>query len=137
MAEDELSRRIIGCAIEVHRQLGGPGLLECTYEEALALELQLQGLRVERQIPVPIYYKKRLLESSLRLDLLVEHKVIVECKAVEEFNPVFCTQALTYLRITGLKLALVINFGEALVRDGIHRMVNHLETPALANGAGR
>lgn len=139
LTEDQLSKRIIGCAIEVHRQLGGPGLLESAYEEALAYEMRLQGLEVKRQVQVPIRYKDQLLETPLRLDLLVEHKVIVECKAVEEFNPIYCAQALTYLRMTGLKLALVINFAEHMVRDGLHRVVNHLDErdDAHENGDGQ
>ena len=134
--ENTLSKTIIGCAIEVHRQLGGPGLLESAYEEALACELTMQGLLVERQVHVPIRYKGQLLETPLRLDLLVEHIVIVECKAVEEFNPVYCAQALTYLRMTGLKLALVINFGESMARDGLHRIVNHLNEQADVSANG-
>ena len=126
MDENDLSRRIIGCAIEAHRTLGGPGLLESVYEEALAWELQRSGLRVDRQTAVPIRYKGQQLATPLRIDLLVERKVIVEVKSTVDYNPVFEAQALTYLRLTGLKLALVINFGKRYVKDGLHRVVNGL-----------
>ncbi|MCC9075537.1 GxxExxY protein [Litorilinea aerophila] len=126
MTEDEISRIIVRCAIEVHRTLGGPGLLESVYEEALAWELAQAGLRVERQVSLPIPYKGQTLASPLRIDLLVDGKVIVECKATAKYNEVFEAQTLTYLRLTGLKLGMVINFGERLVKDGIHRVVNGL-----------
>ncbi len=126
MTEDELSQCIIGCAIEVHRTLGGPGLLESVYEEALAWELTERGLAVERQYCVPITYKGRVLATPLRLDLLVDHQVIVEAKATTSYNSIFEAQALTYLRLLNLKLALVINFGERYVKHGIHRVVNGL-----------
>lgn len=127
MRENTLSQHIIGCAIEVHRTLGGPGLLESVYEEALAWELQQQGLDVNRQVAIPITYKGHRLADPLRLDLLVEQLVIVEVKAVVTYNTIFETQALTYLRLTNLRLALVINFGEKYVKDGIHRVVNKLQ----------
>ena len=124
MTENEISKVIVDCAIIVHRTLGGPGLLEGVYEEALAWEVQEHGLRVDRQLQVPILYKGRQLGTPLRLDLLVEKRVIVEVKATEEYNKIFEVQALTYLRQRNLKLALVINFGEKYVKDGIHRVVN-------------
>ena len=127
MTENEISRIIIGAAIEVHRELGGPGLLEDVYEEALAEELRLRGLRVERQLPVRLIYKGRTLSRPLRLDMKVENLVLVDNKAVTEWNPVFEAQMLTYLRLTGLKLGLVINFGERYVKNGIYRIVNGLE----------
>jgi GxxExxY protein len=126
MDENALSKIIADAAIEVHRELGGPGLLESIYEEALAEELSLRGLVVERQQFVPIHYKGKLLANPLRLDRRINKLVIVEAKAVVDYNPIFDTQLLTYLRLTGLKLGLVINFGERLVKDGIHRAVNHL-----------
>jgi len=126
MTENELSRYIVDCAVEVHRNLGGPGLLESVYEEALAWELTQRGFFVERQLNVPITYKGHTLAVPLRLDLLTEKMVVVEVKAVNQYNPIFETQALTYLRMLNLKLALVINFGEKLVKDGIHRVVNGL-----------
>jgi len=126
MDENEISRLIVQSAIEVHRTLGGPGLLESVYEAALAYELTQHGLTVERQKPVPIVYKNRTLAETLRLDLLVGGSVIDECKATTQYNDLFETQTLTYLRLTGLKLGLVINFGENLVKDGNHRVVKHL-----------
>ena len=126
MTENEVSRAIYECAIEVHRTLGGPGLLEGVYEEALAWELGQKGLKVERQVQVPIRYKGHSLGMPMRLDLLAEGSVVVECKAAAEYNPVFESQVLTYLRMTGLKLGLVVNFGEKFVKDGIHRVVNGL-----------
>ncbi len=126
MTENEIAGIVVDSALEVHRSMGGPGLLESVYEEALAFELEQRGLKIKRQKTVPISYKGRRLESNLRLDLLVEGKVIVECKAAVEHNPVFEAQALTYLRLLDLRLALVINFGKRLVKDGIHRVVNGL-----------
>ena len=126
MHENEISKIVLDAAIEVHRTLGGPGLLESIYEEALAYELSWRGLNVERQKAVPIVYKGQTLSSPLRLDLLINGIVIIECKATAEYNPIFEAQTLTYLRLTGLKLGLVINFGEKRVSDGYHRVVNNL-----------
>jgi GxxExxY protein len=126
MTENEIAKIIVDAAIEVHRELGGPGLLEDVYEEALAEELRLRGLKVERQLPVRINYKGRVLSKPLRLDMKVEGLVLVDNKAVTEWNPIFEAQMQTYLRLTGLKLGLVINFGERLVKHGIHRVVNGL-----------
>lgn len=123
---NQVSGAIIDAAIEVHRELGGPGLLESVYEEALAEELTLRGLSVERQQQVPIRYKGKLLASPLRLDFRVNNLVIVDPKAVTDYNTIFDAQMLTYLRLTGLRVGLVINFGEKLVKDGIHRIVNRL-----------
>ena len=126
MTENEIAKIIVDAAIEVHRELGGPGLLEDIYEEALAEELRLRGLKVERQLPVRSTYKGRVLSKPLRLDMKVEGLVLVDNKAVTEWNPIFEAQMQTYLRLTGLKLGLVTNFGERLVKDGIHRVVNGL-----------
>ncbi len=126
MHENAISRIIVDSAIEVHRVLGGPGLLESVYEEALVWEVQNRTLRVERQVATPITYKTQLLSSPLRIDLLVEGRVIVEVKATTLYNEIFEVQALTYLRLMNLKLALVINFGERFVKNGIHRVVNGL-----------
>ena len=125
-SENEISRAIVQCAIEVHRTLGGPGLLESVYEEALAWELSNAGLQVDRQVEVPITYKSNTLATPLVMDLLVDGKVIIECKATLNYNPLFEAQTLTYLRLTGLKLGMAINFGERMVKDGIHRVVNNL-----------
>jgi GxxExxY protein len=126
MHENAISRIIVDSAIEVHQVLGGPGLLESVYEEALAWEVQSRTLRVERQVATPITYKSQLLSSPLRIDLLVEGRVIVEVKATTLYNEIYEVQALTYLRLMDLKLALVINFGERFVKNGIHRVVNGL-----------
>jgi GxxExxY protein len=110
----------------VHRELGGPGLIEDLYEEALAEELRLRGLAVERQLPVRVMYKGRVLNKPLRLDLKVGGLVLVDNKATTEWHAVFEAQMLTYLRVTGLRLGLVINFGERIVTAGIRRVVNGL-----------
>jgi len=126
MTENEISQIIYESAIDVHKEFGGPGLLESVYEEALAFELQNRGLAVKRQVEVPLVYKGNNLQSKLRIDLLVEDSVIVECKATSTYNVIFETQILTYLRLTGLKLGMVINFGETFVTKGIHRVANKL-----------
>ena len=126
MTENEISKQIVEAAIEVHRTLGGPGLLESVYEEALVWELHQRGLEVQRQVSLPIPYKGHILASPLRIDLIVARLVIVECKAVAQYNAIFEAQTLTYLRLTGLKLGMVINFGERVVKNGIHRVVNGL-----------
>jgi len=109
--ENELSYEIIGAAIEVQRTLGGPGLLENIYEEALCHELALRGLKYERQLPVRVVYKGVTIRDPLYVDILVENKVIIEVKATDKYHPVYETQVLTYLRLTGKKLGLLINFG--------------------------
>ena len=126
MDENEISKIIVDAAIEVHRTLGGPGLLESVYQEAHAWELLKRGMEVEREKLVPIIYKGHQLGEPLRLDLVVNKKVIIECKATVNYNSIFEVQVLTYLRLTGLKLGMVINFGEKLVKNGIHRVVNGL-----------
>lgn len=126
MTENEISKHIVDCAIEVHRTLGGPGLLESVYEEALTWELQQRGLKVGRQLLLPIVYKGQTLGDPLKIAMLVEDSVIVENKSTTAYNKIFEVQALTYLRLRNLKLALVINFGEQYVKDGIHRVVNGL-----------
>ena len=124
--ENEVSNLVIGAAIEVHKELGGPGLLEYIYEEALCCELGLQNVTVERQVGLPAFYKGIELKKRLVLDVLVGEKVIVEVKAVEKYNTIFEAQLLTYLRLSRRKLGLVINFVETLVKDGVHRVVNNL-----------
>lgn len=126
MHPNDVTGLSVEAAIEVHRVLGGPGLLESVYEEALVEELQLRGARLERQQPVALIYKGKALSTPLRLDLRVNGLVLVECKAVAERNKVFESQLLTYLRLTGLKVGLVVNFGRRTVKDGIHRVVNGL-----------
>ena len=124
--EDEISRTIIGAAIEVHRTLGGPGLLEGVYESCLCHELMLRGLQVQRQLIVPVNYKGTAVRDSLYIDILVQDKVIVEVKATEKEHPIHQVQLLTYLRLTGRKLGLLVNFGREYVKDGISRVVNGL-----------
>jgi GxxExxY protein len=117
---NRLTESIIGCAIEVHRQLG-PGLLEGTYELALCVELADAGLSYERQLAVPVVYKGRKI-GEYRLDLIVENSVIVEIKSVERHDPVFEAQLLTYLRVTGKRVGLLINFNNRMLKSGIKRL---------------
>ena len=126
MHENQISEKIIGCAIEVHRILG-PGLLESVYEDALCHELKSQDLQFIRQKPVPIPYKDIKLGTDLRLDLLVEDKVIVDLKAKEKLSNIDKPQLLTYLRLRKKRLGLIINFNVKLLREGIHRVVNDLK----------
>ncbi|NLE06615.1 MAG: GxxExxY protein [Crenarchaeota archaeon] len=125
MDENEISRTIIGAAIEVHRILG-PGLLESVYEEALCHELHLRGINFLRQQPVPIPYKDIKLGTDLRLDLLVEEKVIVDLKAKEIVIAIDRQKILSYLRLSHKKLGLIINFHAAKLKDGVERIVNGL-----------
>jgi GxxExxY protein len=124
--ENEISHKIIGAAIEVHRILGGPGLLESVYESSLCYELTLRGLHIQKQLTVPVKYKNVAVREPMCLDILVENKVIIEVKATEKEHAIHQAQLLTYLRLTGLKLGLLINFGQACVKDGVHRVVNGL-----------
>lgn len=120
--ENALSRQIIGAAIEVHKQLG-PGLLESAYEECLAYELKLRNVAYERQKPVPVEYKGLKLGCGYQLDILVEQCVIVELKAVEAIAPVHEAQLLTYLRLTGCRLGLLLNFNVPMMKAGIKRLI--------------
>jgi len=124
--ENELSYKIIGAAIEVHKALGGPGLIESIYQDAFCHELSLQGLNCKRQVPVQVIYKDILIKDPLFIDILVEDKVIIEVKSTEKNHPIFESQILTYLRLTGKKLGLIINFGQSQLKDGITRIVNDL-----------
>ena len=126
MRENQVSLEIVRAALEVHKALGGPGLLESVYEEALVFELELRRLNVTRQATVPLFYKGQRLQSTFRPDLIVAHCVLVECKSTSKYHEVFNAQVLTYLRLTGLRLALVINFGDVLLKSGVHRVVNGL-----------
>lgn len=121
--KEDLSRRIIGSAIEVHKQIG-PGLLESVYEECLKEELRLRKINVLPQVPIPLIYKGMDLECDYRLDLLVEDEIIVELKAVESLLPIFEVQLLTYLKLTKRTLGLVINFNQVLLKNGIRRVIN-------------
>lgn len=124
--ENLLSEQILDAAIEVHRTLGGPGLLESLYEDALFYELRLRNIPALSQVQIPVTYKNFKLHDSMRLDILVDHKVIIEVKATETVLAVHKAQVLTYLRLTNLKLGLVINFGQGRLIDGWSRVVNNL-----------
>jgi GxxExxY protein len=129
-----VTRQILGCAIEVHRELG-PGLLESTYLPCLQYELSVHGLRFVAQKPVPIHYKEISLEASYRIDLVVEDIVLVEIKSVDALLPVHQAQALTYLRLTDCKAALLINFNVPRLMDGVRRLLNNkTERPGLTTG---
>lgn len=125
MKENEISRIIIGTAIEVHRQLG-PGLLESSYQHCLFHELVKQGARVRKEVPLPIVYKGEKLDAGYRLDLLVEDKVIIEVKSCEELAKIHFAQMLTYLKLKDKRLGLLINFNTLLLKNGIKRVVNNL-----------
>jgi GxxExxY protein len=126
MTENEIADRVMDAAFQIHRELG-PGLLESVYEVILARKLTDTGLVVERQVPVPIQFQGILFDEGFRADLFVEQKVIIELKSVERLQPVHSKQLLTYLRLTGCRLGLLINFGENLMKDGFKRVVNSLE----------
>jgi GxxExxY protein len=123
--EDRLSQEIIGAAIEVHRSLG-PGLLESAYEECLCYELTFRGIPFERQKPLPVAYKGINLDCGYRLDLVVASLVILELKSVERIEPIHDAQLLTYLRLSALKLGILINFNVPLLKNGIRRLINNL-----------
>lgn len=123
---NEITERIIGACIEIHRQLG-PGLLESAYEECLCHELALTGLRFERQKPLPVSYKSVHLDCGYRLDLVVEGKVIVELKTVDQLAPIHDAQILTYLKLSGLTVGLLINFNVPVLKDGLKRIVNNFQ----------
>ncbi|NJY64033.1 GxxExxY protein [Salinimicrobium sp. CDJ15-81-2] len=123
MSEKDLSFRIIGVALELHKNLG-PGLLESTYENALAYDLRSAGLEVKQQHPMPFYYKEIKMDVGYRIDLLVENKIIIEVKSLENLAPVHFAQLLTYLKLSYMKVGLLINFNTKLLKNGIHRIVN-------------
>jgi len=125
MTENEISKIVIGLAIEVHRHLG-PGLLESAYQKCLYYELQKAGLSVEIEKPMPIFYKELKIDHGYRIDMLVEEKVVVELKTVSELLNVHEAQVLTYIKLGNYKLGLLINFNEMLLKNGIHRYVNNL-----------
>lgn len=125
MPENDLSYKIIGAALELHKNLG-PGLLESVYENALAYDLREKGLQVVQQHPMPFQYKEIKMSVGYRIDLLVERKVIVEIKSVENLAPVHFAQVLTYLKLSDLKLGLLINFNNKILKNGIHRIANNL-----------
>jgi GxxExxY protein len=123
MHENEIATKVIGSAIEIHRALG-PGLLENAYEECLYYKLVNGGFRVDKQKPMPLVFEGVNLEAGYRIDLVVENKLVVEVKSVDAMHPIFLAQTLTYLRLGGFKLGLLINFNVELLRDGIKRVIN-------------
>ena len=134
MEINDITAVIIEEAIEIHKELG-PGLLESVYEVIMAKRLTDRGLKVERQVVVPIIYQGHRFEEGFRMDLLVEGEVVVELKSLEQIAPVHYKMVTTYLRLTGLEVALLINFGEPLLKDGLHRIVNRYSGPRPgANG---
>jgi GxxExxY protein len=126
---NELTERVIGACIEIHRALG-PGLLESAYEECLCHELSLAEIKFERQKPLPVHYKNVKLDCGYRLDLVVEEKVIVELKTVETLMPIHEAQLLTYLKLSGLTLGLLVNFNVPMLKNGIKRIVNNFQDSA-------
>jgi GxxExxY protein len=118
-----ITEKVIGCAIRVHRELG-PGLLESTYEKCLAFELAENGLQVETQKELPIIYRKLKLDCGYRIDLLINEKIIVELKSVEKMLPIHHAQLLSYLKLSGCKVGLLINFNVEALKDGLRRIVN-------------
>jgi hypothetical protein len=125
MEEDEIGRGVVDAAVQIHRDLG-PGLLEVVYEVILAHELRSRGLHVERQVPVPLVYKGVKFEGAFRIDLIVERKVILELKCVEALNNAHKKQLLTYLRLSDKRLGYLLNFGDAVMKGGMVRIVNRL-----------
>ncbi|MBO4754577.1 MAG: GxxExxY protein [Bacteroidales bacterium] len=123
MTNNEITYQVRGAIFDVYNELG-PGLLESVYEEALVYEIQKRGLKVDRQIEVPIIYKGNSLKSPLRIDILVEDKVVVELKSVEEMKPLFWKQTLTYLKLMNLHVGLLVNFSTDSIMEDIHRIVN-------------
>ena len=126
MGINELSSKIIGAAIEVHKVLG-PGLLESAYEECLCHELKLRGISYERQKPLPLAYKGKKLDCGYRLDLVVEAAIVVELKSCVSIEPIHKAQLLSYLKLSGLRLGLLLNFNVPVMRDGVIRIVNELK----------
>ncbi len=125
MTENEISQQIVDACYKIHTTLG-PGLLETVYEVVLYHELKKRGLKVERQVAIPIKWENLHFDEGFRADLIVEDKVIIELKSVESFNPVHGKQLLTYLKLMDKKLGLLVNFGIELIKDGIKRVVNGL-----------
>ncbi|HCE44857.1 MAG TPA: GxxExxY protein [Lentisphaeria bacterium] len=126
MNENEIAKLILDAAFEVHRRLG-PGLFESVYESILSYELNKKGLKVQRQVPIKLSYDDLIFDEGFKADIIVEEKVIIELKSVEDLHPVHKKQLLTYLRVSGMKLGLLINFNESLLKNGLVRIVNGLE----------
>ena len=125
MNENDLSYEIVGVALKLHKHIG-PGLLESAYENALAHDLREIGLEVRQQVPMPFIYKEMRMDVGYRIDLLIENSLIIEVKSIEGLAPVHYAQLLTYLKLSEMKLGLLINFNCKLLKDGIHRVANNL-----------
>ena len=125
MLENEIAKTVVDACFQIHRQLG-PGLFESVYEEVLCYELEDLGLSISRQKSIPVFWKDLKLDQGFRADIVVNDKVIIEIKAIELLKRVHYKQLMTYLKLTDLKLGLLINFNEALIKNGIHRIVNDL-----------
>lgn len=125
MDENGIARIVVDRCLKIHRRIG-PGLLESVYEEVLSYELMKEGLRCARQVAIPVVYEDIKMNIGFRADIVVDEKLIIELKSVEHIQPVHNKQLLTYLKLTGMKLGLLINFNEALIKNGITRIVNGL-----------
>ena len=123
MTENDIGRIVVDCAVQLHMELG-PGLLQTLYEVVLAQQLRNEGMEVTRQVPIPIEFRGIRFDEGFRADLIVENKVILELKSVENISKAHKKQVLTYLRLTGLKLGYLLNFGEGLMKEGIYRIIN-------------
>ncbi len=126
MHENDISRIILDSCIKIHRKLG-PGLFESVYESILCFELKKAGLEIKTQVGIPVIYEGKTFENGFRADVIINDQVLIELKSVEKLSKVHTKQVLTYLKLTGLKLGLLINFNEALIKNGFHRIVNNLE----------
>ncbi len=136
MTENEIGRHVVDSAVAIHRDLG-PGLLESVYEVILTHELRQRGLHVERQVPIPIDFRGMKFDEAFRADIVVEGKVVLEIKSVEQLNQAHKKQIQTYLRLTGFKLGFLLNFGQALMKKGITRAVNGLDEEWRNSGPAR
>ena len=125
LRENEFAKVVVDAALEIHKALG-PGLLESVYQAVLAYELRQRGLQVETEVSIPVVYGQVQIETAFRADLIVEGHLLIELKSVEQINAIHKKQLLTYLRLSQLKLGLLINFNEELIKNGIHRVVNGL-----------
>jgi len=126
MKENDIATILVDACINIHRELG-PGIFESVYEEILYTELIWAGIKVKRQVPVDVYWRRVKMDIGFRADLIIEEKVLVELKSVEHIVAVHKKQVMTYLKLTGLKLGMLLNFNSALMKDGIYRLVNELE----------
>lgn len=126
MTENEIAKIVVDACYHIHINLG-PGLLESVYEAILAHELESRGLRAHRQVPIPVHWNGQMFDEGFRADIVVDDKLIIELKSVETVAPVHAKQLLTYLKLTDRRLGLLVNFGEAKIKDGIRRVVNGLD----------